>query len=183
MNWEEQYMLKHKTAVARAKKILGIVLSGCIAASATGSVSFLEMHQTSLEAKASQRLQAAAAPSYAAAVQSPAALQDSAVQAGLNVSAEPADLPAAANPQPKAAVVEYRICDKNGKNWRLESKEAIPVTSDTTALPDGWYVVNGQVNISDSITVSGNVCLILADGCRLAAKGIHVSEEGGTNSL
>lgn len=176
-------MLKHKTAVARAKKILGIVLSGCIAASATGSVSFLEMHQTSLEAKASQRLQAAAAPSYAAAVQSPAALQDSAVQAGLNVSAEPADLPAAANPQPKAAVVEYRICDKNGKNWRLESKEAIPVTSDTTALPDGWYVVNGQVNISDSITVSGNVCLILADGCRLAAKGIHVSEEGGTNSL
>jgi len=160
-----------------------IVLSGCIAASATGSVSFLEMHQTSLEAKASQRLQAAAAPSYAAAVQSPAALQDSAVQAGLNVSAEPADLPAAANPQQKAAVVEYRICDENGKNWRLESKEAIPVTSDTTALPDGWYVVNGQVNISDSITVSGNVCLILADGCRLAAEGIHVSEEGGTNSL
>ena len=158
-------MLKHQKA-AWAKKASGIVLSGCIAASAAGSVSVAEVHKTSLEAKASQRLQAAAAPSYAATVQSPAALQNT-----------------AADPQTKAAAAEYRVCDENGQNWRLESREAVPVTSGMTALSDGWYVVNGQVDISNSITVSGNVCLILADGCTLTVGGIQVSGEGGANSL
>lgn len=158
--------MKHQKAAAWAKKASGIVLSGCIAASAAGSVSVVEVRKTSLEAKASQRLQAAAAPSYAATVQSPAALQNT-----------------AGNTQTQAAAAEYQICDENGQNWRMESREAVPVTSDMTALSDGWYVVNGQVDISNSITVSGNVCLILADGCTLTVGGIQVSGEGGANSL
>lgn len=157
-------MLKHQKAAAWAKKASGIVLSGCIAASAAGSVSVAEVRKTSLEAKASQRLQAAAAPSYAATVQSPAALQNT-----------------AADPQTTAA--EYRICDENGQNWRVESREAVPVTSGMTVLSDGWYVVNGQVDISNSITVSGNVSLILADGCTLTVGGIQVSGESSANSL
>lgn len=157
-------MLKHQKAAAWAKKASGIVLSGCIAASAAGSVSVAEVRKTSLEAKASQRLQAAAAPSYAATVQSPAALQNT-----------------AADPQTTAA--EYRICDENGQNWRVESREAVPVTSGMTVLSDGWYVVNGQVDISNSITVSGNVSLILADGCTLTVGGIQVSGESSAYSL
>ena len=39
-----------------------------------------------------------------------------------------------------------------------------------------WYVVNDEINITDRITVTGNVHLILADGCNLtASKGINVS--------
>ena len=68
-----------------------------------------------------------------------------------------------------------------------------PVTDSTTEWTDGgWYVVNNTVTISEPITVSGDVSLILTDGCTLtAAKGIVVtdgnsltiyaqSENGGT---
>ena len=50
---------------------------------------------------------------------------------------------------------------------------ATEVTDTTTALgtagSTAWYVVNGEVTISDRITVSGDVHLILADGCTLDA--------------
>ena len=40
-----------------------------------------------------------------------------------------------------------------------------------------WYVVNGKINISTRVTVTGHVHLILADGCKLtASNGIEVSE-------
>ncbi len=68
-----------------------------------------------------------------------------------------------------------------------------PVTDSTTEWTDGgWYVVNNTVTISEPITVSGDVSLILTDGCTFtAAKGIVVtdgnsltiyaqSENGGT---
>src|SRR5574344_1093900 len=39
------------------------------------------------------------------------------------------------------------------------------VTSSTSAMSDGWYVVNSNENVSGSITISGTVNLILCDGC------------------
>lgn len=61
--------------------------------------------------------------------------------------------------------------------------EATEVTSEHTQLTRGWYVVYGDVTISERIEVTGDdptmcyVSLILADGCTLtASKGIGVEE-------
>ena len=55
-------------------------------------------------------------------------------------------------------------------------------TTWTGNAPDGsWYVVQGKVDINSRVTVTGNVNLILADGCKLtASQGINVT---GGNSL
>lgn len=66
------------------------------------------------------------------------------------------------------------------------NQQAIPVTTGSTtwggSAPDGgWYVVQGEVTISSRVTVTGNVHLILKDGCNLTVNGgIDVT---GTNSL
>ena len=54
-----------------------------------------------------------------------------------------------------------------------------------TTLDTGWWVVSGTKSCNTRIKVSGDVNLILADGCKLAAtKGIQVAVEGSiTNSL
>ncbi|MGN0115710.1 MAG: hypothetical protein ACI396_10320 [Acutalibacteraceae bacterium] len=75
--------------------------------------------------------------------------------------------------------VEYLYCDENGENWQTGIKadgEYTLVTSDNTSWSDGWYVVNSDVTISNRITVSGTVHLILADGCTLNAttRGIEI---------
>lgn len=61
--------------------------------------------------------------------------------------------------------------------------EATEITSGHTKLTSGWYVVYGDVTISERIEVKGDdptmcyVSLILADGCTLtASKGIGVEE-------
>lgn len=61
--------------------------------------------------------------------------------------------------------------------------EATKITSEHTQLTRGWYVVYGDVTISERIKVTGDdptmcyVSLILADGCTLtASKGIGVEE-------
>ncbi len=63
---------------------------------------------------------------------------------------------------------------------RTCASATVVTESDTTWGDDGnngWYVVNGDVTISDRITVIGNVHLILADGYTLtASQGINVSE-------
>ena len=49
------------------------------------------------------------------------------------------------------------------------------VTSATTTMSSGWYIVNGDVTISSTIVIDGTVHLILADGAHLnAKKGIQV---------
>ena len=70
-----------------------------------------------------------------------------------------------------------------------------PVENSAAAVTwyNGWYVVNGNVTISEPITVTGAVNLILADGCTLnAEKGIVVTtgnsltiyaQSGGTGTL
>ena len=49
------------------------------------------------------------------------------------------------------------------------------ITSETTDWQDGWYVASGTVEIEELIAVTGNVSLLLTDGCSLnAKKGIAV---------
>ncbi|MCD7723835.1 MAG: hypothetical protein LUH82_07865, partial [Clostridiales bacterium] len=47
----------------------------------------------------------------------------------------------------------------------------------TTIWESGWYAVTSDVEIDDLVTVTGDVRLILADGCTLTcSSGINVSE-------
>ena len=79
--------------------------------------------------------------------------------------------------------VNYRYCDENGANWQngtkkngeyalVEKENTIWGTSGQTT----WYVVQGDVTISTAetfqpITVTGDVHLILVDGCDLIVNG------------
>ena len=68
--------------------------------------------------------------------------------------------------------VEY--IDASGTKQSCE--QATKVEASDTAWNDGWYVVSSSVTIADRITVTGEVNLILADGCTLnATKGISVT--------
>ena len=72
--------------------------------------------------------------------------------------------------------VEYRYCDENGKNWQTGTKTEYTVVSseDYTWGDDGnggWYVATGNVTIGSRVTVSGEVHLILTDGCYLLVNG------------
>lgn len=80
-----------------------------------------------------------------------------------------------------SASVSYK--DENGDE--LTCASATEVTAgDATWGNDGnsgWYVVNDDVTIDQRVTVTGDVHLILADGCNLTVNdGIHVT---GDNSL
>ena len=81
-----------------------------------------------------------------------------------------------------AASVKY--LDENGQEQTCDS--ATVVTENVTSWGasgsvEHWYVVNSALTIDGRIEVSGNVHLILADGCTLnASQGINVSD---SNSL
>jgi len=60
--------------------------------------------------------------------------------------------------------------------------ERTNVESGTTTWNDGWYVVSGNITISQRITVTNTVNLILSDGAKLTAeKGINVTESNTLN--
>ena len=65
--------------------------------------------------------------------------------------------------------------DENGENKVVS--EYTEVTSSITNWSSGWYVVNGEVTISQSIKFTGNVHLLLCDGAKLT-----VTVPGGRNS-
>lgn len=80
-----------------------------------------------------------------------------------------------------SASVSY--IDANGDEQTCAS--ATVVTESDTSWGDdgnsGWYVVNDDVTLDQRVTVTGDVHLILADGCTLnASQGITVT---GDNSL
>ncbi|MCD7723731.1 MAG: hypothetical protein LUH82_07285 [Clostridiales bacterium] len=51
------------------------------------------------------------------------------------------------------------------------------IDSDSTTLTSGWYAVTSSVDISSLVTVTGDVHLILSDGCTLTcSSGINVSD-------
>ena len=63
---------------------------------------------------------------------------------------------------------------------------AIVVESSDSAVTwtDGWYVVNSDVTISGTVTVSGDVRLILGDGCTLiTTRSIRVAGNGNSLSI
>lgn len=74
--------------------------------------------------------------------------------------------------------------DENGDEQTRTSATEVAegVTEWTGSDPDGgWYVVNSTLTISERVNVTGDVHLILADGCTLtASQGINVT---GDNSL
>lgn len=71
----------------------------------------------------------------------------------------------------------------NEVTYTSQTADCTAVESSTEAVTwyDGCYVVSGEVNITEPITVSGAVNLILADGCTLNANSGIVVETG--NSL
>ena len=94
---------------------------------------------------------------------------------------------------------DYQYCSRswNGSSVVSSIETANCTTLDNTnfptALSDGWYAVKGDVTVSDRIKISGDVQLILTDGCTLNAKnGINLPESstlsiygqsGGTGKL
>ncbi len=69
----------------------------------------------------------------------------------------------------------------NGTEWATGTKNATALEATSTEWSTGWYAVDADLTISDRITVTGDVHLILKDGTTLTANGgIRVE---GTNSL
>ena len=91
-------------------------------------------------------------------------------------------------PQTAFAADTVSYLDYNNGTWTTEQvtnyteiKSGSTPTSWSGSTNGGWYVVTGSVTINSRINVSGNVKLILNDGCSLTApKGITVT---GNNSL
>ena len=89
---------------------------------------------------------------------------------------------------PTTALAARSVPYIDGDGNSTTISEATEITSGHTKLTRGWYVVYGDVTISDRITVSGDgsayslTNLILADGCTLtASKGIGVEEGASLN--
>ncbi|USF26357.1 hypothetical protein N510_001285 [Firmicutes bacterium ASF500] len=94
-------------------------------------------------------------------------------------------LDGANDPAPITESVEYQEASWDGSQVTYESKTetCTPVESSAEAVTwtAGWYAVSGTVTISEPITVTGAVNLILTNGCTLTAeKGIVATS---TNSL
>lgn len=90
--------------------------------------------------------------------------------------------------------VSYLYCDENGQDWRTGTKQSDEYTVVTaTDATNGWggsdvdkeywYVVNSDVDVefTQRVTVTGDVHLILTDGCNLTIDGGINAE--GSNSL
>lgn len=51
---------------------------------------------------------------------------------------------------------------------KTQSHYATVLTGSETTLPWGWYVVNSDIHFDHALQFSGNVYIILADGCTMA---------------
>ena len=87
-----------------------------------------------------------------------------------------------------ATATNVSYLDASGKSQTCTS--ATEVTSSDTGWTTGWYVVQGTVEIGSRVTVSGDVHLILTDGCTLTVNGgIQVQDDddditnGSANAL
>lgn len=168
--------MKYRKEAKRAKKASCAVLSGCIAASMVSSASALALQGRCMKVEASEQL---LITNSQAGLQTPPALQVSPDVTGpgeVQVSMQPWT-----QAQAQAVPVEYRTCNQDGQGWTTATAQCIPVTDGMDQMEAGcWYVVNQDINIEGSISINGDVHLILADNCKLTVKGMHVS---GNNSL
>lgn len=105
-------------------------------------------------------------------------------------------LPVTALTAAAADGVPYQWCDENGRNWETRYCETYTVVdSNTTTWYSGWYVVPAEdpITIGSRVSVSGQVHLILTDGCSLMTnEGVNVptygsltiyGQSGGTGKL
>ena len=88
-----------------------------------------------------------------------------------------------ASPMPPVKYIKYTYDDKKGLTKKeVTSYGYYTVTSGTTKLNKGWYVLSSSQSFDNRITVSGTVNLILCDGCTLEAKtGIEVAKGNTLN--
>lgn len=81
-----------------------------------------------------------------------------------------------------SSVSDVPYLDANGE--LKTAPAATSVEASSTAWEAGWYVVDSDVTISDRITVTGDVHLILKDNCTLQAQnGIEVNSEGASLTI
>ena len=81
----------------------------------------------------------------------------------------------------EAQTLVVKYLDGNGTLTTLDA-DATTMTSTTTSWTGGWYMLYDDVTISDRISVSGTVNLIIANGATLtASKGITVGSSATLN--
>ena len=68
-----------------------------------------------------------------------------------------------------ATVENITYLDESGTQQTAAS--ATQVTNSDTQWTDGWYVAQSNITIDGTVTISGNVHLILEDGCNLTVNG------------
>ena len=68
-----------------------------------------------------------------------------------------------------ATVENITYLDENGT--QQTAANATQVTNSDTEWTDGWYVAQSNITIDGTVAISGNVHLILEDGCNLTVNG------------
>ena len=94
---------------------------------------------------------------------------------------------------PRADAVSFYYCDENGRSNSLSSTDWFRIAPsddhDGFKLNDNypnWYGVDSKypdVTLSRRTTVTGNVNLVIADGCKLTVKGGFEVPEGSTLTI
>lgn len=83
---------------------------------------------------------------------------------GAAVSAQAAEAVSYQDPSWNESENKVTYSEKTANNCEL-------VAADNTAWSSGWYAAQGDITISGRVTVNGDVCLILMDGCTLTVDG------------
>lgn len=78
--------------------------------------------------------------------------------------------------QALAAETDTYYLDTDGNRVTVSSYTTINSTANT--LGSGWYLATGHVVIDSEVLVSGDVKLILEDGCKLETKSILIGYSG-----
>ena len=86
------------------------------------------------------------------------------------------------SPAARQAAGEVKYRDYENGDWEIKTiADYIEITEETTeetttwSWRNKWYVISGEVTADERINVSGDVYLILTDGCTLNANaGIGV---------
>jgi len=78
-----------------------------------------------------------------------------------------------------AAATDVKYLDEDGKEQSCTTYTEVTDSTDAVAWTDGWYVVKGDnISISNTVTVSGDVHLILVDGAKLTVKPTTAGANG-----
>ena len=67
----------------------------------------------------------------------------------------------------KAGTVSVQFQTLVADEWKTRNVYATVLTGNEETLPWGWYVVNSDIHFDHALQFSGNVYIILADGCKM----------------